>query len=337
MALRVSLPLLVLERKLGRKLGGDSTASNLQDVSHLQTARRLFPDEAAATGVGEDEDDNEREASEAAAAEDKFGVKVHTEGAVTVHEDDTKSLGERFCHCLKKQDSEAVAVADASRTDTELERHQNGDELIRWTYRPLCYRCVRGVREELILHRDFVHLHARSGIPVCCCSWKGFCGTKIINSCLKFPVDEEDYYVLLRDTTFIESGTEFSTALVKVHLVSLIAAVSTIVTIAVFDAECTDRRDLAPEEEECFLYELRMSSMLQALLCAAVVFTWCIGYVILTKFRRPYVHIGVLPGGGERGRKNPFGGDSPFHVRLPPSRRVCINSRSWCRSSEQLR
>eukprot|EP01043_Picozoa_sp_COSAG02_P029264 COSAG02_NODE_1813_length_10785_cov_17.017312_6_plen_1261_part_00 len=341
MAQRVSLPLLVLERKLGRELGGNSAASNFKDLSHLESVRRLFPDEAAATGSGEDEDDNEREASEAAAAEDEFGVKVHTDGTVTVHEDDTKSLGERFCHCLKKMDSEAAAVADAFRNDTELRtnkelpnttdqvlspsqlvnRHKKRhDELIRWTYRPLCYRCVRGVREELILHRDFVHLHARSGIPVCCCTWKGCCGTKIVNACLKFPVDEEDYYVLLRDTTFIESGTEFSTALVKgLYLVSLIGFVGTIVAISVFDAECIDRRDLAPGEDECFLYELRMSSMLRVLLFAAVMLTWCIGYVILTKFRRPYVHIGVLPGGGERGRKNPFGGDSPFYVRLPPS------------------
>ena len=31
---------------------------------------------------------------------------------------------------------------------------------------------------------------------------------------------------------------------------------------------------------------------------------------------RPYVHLGCSPGGGENGRKNSFGGTSPFHIQL---------------------
>jgi hypothetical protein len=34
------------------------------------------------------------------------------------------------------------------------------------------------------------------------------------------------------------------------------------------------------------------------------------------KLRRPYVHLGCLPGGGQNGRKNSLGGGSPFHITL---------------------
>jgi Ca2+-binding EF-hand superfamily protein len=64
-----------------------------------------------------------------------------------------------------------------------------GDVLYRWRYKRVCYRCTTGMRQELVLHRDYLHLHARSGIPVC------FCSCHALNCCLKMPVNEDDFYV----------------------------------------------------------------------------------------------------------------------------------------------
>lgn len=54
----------------------------------------------------------------------------------------------------------------------------------------------------------------------------------------------------------------------------------------------------------------------KAALCALAVMFLVLGYFMLAMFRRPYLHIGVAPGGGNRGRANPYGGDSPFYICL---------------------
>ena len=79
-------------------------------------------------------------------------------------------------------------------------------------------------------------------------------------------MDEEDYYVLLRDTTFIESGTEFSTVLIKVlYLISFAAFVGSIIAFSLFGAEveCVDEEDLAEGDELCLFYELRTNSWMK--------------------------------------------------------------------------
>ena len=166
---RVSLPLLVLERKLGRQLGGD---------------RHRFKSIAKVLYPGAEEETNQ-----------VGGIGVRREGTVTIHEEAAakQCAGGKCCHCKDREDEDdeiltiskvltekpSAAAADGPQTprrtnntlrtsagqpmspsDLVNKHKKREDELARWVFRPLCYRCVKGVREELVLHRDFVHLHA---------------------------------------------------------------------------------------------------------------------------------------------------------------------------------
>lgn len=208
--------------------------------------------------------------------------------------------------------------------DVEL-ANPGGDVLYRWEWKPLLYRCTNGVREELTLHRDLLHLHARSGTPVCFCSCHG-----MNDWCLKLPIDVDDYYVLLRDITFIEAITVRSSVMVKLLCnVTLLAVIATLITAGMLAVSCSedtgDKNGSAPaagnsiaeEDAEGEICLSMLSGRPTAVVVTLALVLWLLGWILTGKLRHPYIHIGVLPGGGRRGRANPLGGNSPFYMRLP--------------------
>ena len=200
-----------------------------------------------------------------------------------------------------------------------------GDILCQWKWKPLLYRCTNGVREELTLHRDLLHLHTRSGTPVCLCSCHG-----LNEWCLKLPIDVDDYYVLLRDITFIEVITVRSSAMVQLLCyVVLLATIVCLVAVGLLVGSCPENAEgernlsgggnsVAVEEvEDQFCLELSGQGGFTVVVVTVALMLWLLGWMLTGKLRHPYIHIGVLPGGGRRGRANPLGGNSPFYMRLP--------------------
>ena len=109
------------------------------------------------------------------------------------------------------------------------------------------------------------------------------------------------------------SGTEYATALVKVAYFVLTAAmVLLLLAAALVTTSCGGEAD-----SDCELAFLRASSDLKLGLATGGLLLWLTSWFVLVPlFRRPYLHIGVPVGGGARGRANPFGGASPFYIRL---------------------
>eukprot|EP01049_Picozoa_sp_SAG25_P012009 SAG25_NODE_1549_length_2782_cov_2.148714_3_plen_87_part_00 len=70
--------------------------------------------------------------------------------------------------------------------------------------------------------------------------------------CCNLSVDVSDYYVLLRDTTFVESGTQFSSILVKFIFVllslSLVVGIPGVILVA---AASPDSQDEAGQWRGC--------------------------------------------------------------------------------------
>eukprot|EP01051_Picozoa_sp_SAG22_P016574 SAG22_NODE_2366_length_2654_cov_2.044227_2_plen_132_part_00 len=49
------------------------------------------------------------------------------------------------------------------------------------------------------------------------------------------------------------------------------------------------------------------------------VFLWLLVYVVKSKLKKPFIHVGVTPGGSSRGQGNRYGGSSPFFIRMRSS------------------
>ena len=152
------------------------------------------------------------------------------------------------------------------------------------------------MREELTLHRDLLHLHARSGTPVCFCSCHG-----INDWCLKLPIDVDDYYVLLRDITFIEAITIRSSVMVKLLCyITILAVTVSVITVGMLAGSCFEDTDKSAsadgnsvdKEDEC-----KVSGQAGPAAVAVASVLWLLGWMT----RRPHP-IGVLPGGGRRGK-----------------------------------
>eukprot|EP01052_Picozoa_sp_SAG31_P030222 SAG31_NODE_3082_length_4698_cov_1.855838_2_plen_745_part_00 len=186
-------------------------------------------------------------------------------------------------------------------------------QVARWVYKPCFHQCTTGMREELALYYDYLHLHARSGRPACFCCCRHWLCT-IINN---IPVTQQDYYVLLRNVSFVETGTVFLSAKLKfVYGFLTIAALVALTGAAFLAASCGDRTN----DSGCAVYLLTENILPTIGLASMCVILWLLGYCVLSRcLRRPYIHIGVPFGGGARGYANPFGGASPFYMFFKPS------------------
>eukprot|EP01047_Picozoa_sp_COSAG01_P039382 COSAG01_NODE_3251_length_6331_cov_8.087944_4_plen_135_part_00 len=78
------------------------------------------------------------------------------------------------------------------------------------------------------------------------------CTGRPVCFCCNLSVDVSDYYVLLRDTTFVESGTQFSSILVKFIFVllslSLVVGIPGVILVA---AASPDSQDEAGQWRGC--------------------------------------------------------------------------------------
>ena len=170
---------------------------------------------------------------------------------------------------------------------------------------------MRGEKQELMLHEDYVTLQLRGGSPVCCC-------------CCALTTSTDDYNILLQDIYFIETGHEAKTSLfINAAAFSVIGLCLALFTFLYIGA--SERRQ---EENGEYLLggvdsadERARRERLYLLLTEEVVISFLpmLVVVLLTvtnRFRRPYVHLGCLPAGGRNGRKNSLGGGSPFHIML---------------------
>eukprot|EP01052_Picozoa_sp_SAG31_P016382 SAG31_NODE_1083_length_10012_cov_5.562796_2_plen_2400_part_00 len=165
-----------------------------------------------------------------------------------------------------------------------------------WSYHPPCYNLVRGLAERMRLHADYIHLQTTDGVPFCCMR-HGLCA---------LGVDEDDYYVLLRDVTFLETGFEYNpvvadlgTLLLVIAIVTLIAGIASVTFAAQLDVDIPDWIFIT-----VFSVDLGV---------------WLLLYAVKSKLKKPFIHVGVTPGGSERGRANRYGGNSPFYIRLRSS------------------
>lgn len=140
------------------------------------------------------------------------------------------------------------------------------------------------------------------------------CSHRLNERCLKLPIDEEDYYVLLRDVTFVESVTMFSSAMFKLlYTVATVAIIVCLIVAGMVSGSCSS------DSERFCLDLLSDLTALKVGLASTGVALWLLAYRMLALLRRPYIHIGVLPGGGARGRVNQLGSSSPFFMRLAAS------------------
>ena len=59
---------------------------------------------------------------------------------------------------------------------------------------------MKGEKQELLLHEDYVSLRLRGGAPLFCCCWD-------------LATSTDDYNILLHDIYFVETGHEAKTTL----------------------------------------------------------------------------------------------------------------------------
>ena len=180
-----------------------------------------------------------------------------------------------------------------------------------WKFRPLLAYILRGEKQELMLHEDYVTLRLRGGSPVCCCCWE-------------LATSTDDYNILLQDIYFIETGHDAMTGIVinstVVFVVGLCVALLTYMYAMASKIEeeeygvhllgGVDEADESKRRES--LYAVASEEFVLA--CVPIVVVVLLAAT--NKLRRPYVHLGCLPGGGQNGRKNSLGGGSPFHITL---------------------
>ena len=180
-----------------------------------------------------------------------------------------------------------------------------------WHFRPLLAYIMRGEKQELLLHEDYVTLRLRGGSPACCC-------------CCELTTSTDDYSILLEDIYFIETGHEAKTSIIIISVVVFLAGACVACFILLYTAASerlekengvyllggTDAAHEQARRES--LYSLLSSEFMISLLPMIVV----ILLAATNRLRRPYVHLGCLPAGGQNGRKNSLGGGSPFHITL---------------------
>jgi hypothetical protein len=121
--------------------------------------------------------------------------------------------------------------------------------------------------------------------------------------------------VLLRDITYVETATRFSAvAMTRLYFLLTFGFVLTVLTALLLTASCPASSDQAPHEANgrpC-LKALEGHTGWKLTLCGVALCIWMLSYRMMALLRRPFIHVGVMPGGSARGRANPLGGDSPF-------------------------
>jgi hypothetical protein len=170
---------------------------------------------------------------------------------------------------------------------------------------------MHGEKQELLLHEDYVTLRLRGGSPACCCCWK-------------LTTSTDDYSILLQDIYFIETGHEAKTSLIINAATCCI--IGTCVAVFIFLYAAASER--LENEDGVYLlggvdaaHERARRESLYTLLSEEVSLSFLPLLIVVllaaaNRLRRPYVHLGCLPGGGQNGRKNSLGGGSPFHITL---------------------
>ena len=145
-------------------------------------------------------------------------------------------------------------------------------------------------------------MHVKSGLPPLC------------------PLslmDIDDYYVPLKNLNFIETGSRVSQVFAVVGYYVLVLGVLSF-AISVF-LQVTE------------YYETEVPGYIFVSFVMKWVFpaVSLVAYLVLTalafKLKRQYLHFGVFPGGGQRGKSNSYGGNSPFYVLLKKGLQVGVN------------
>ena len=115
------------------------------------------------------------------------------------------------------------------------------------------------------------------------------CSHRLNERCLKLPIDEEDYYVLLRDVTFVESVTMFSSAMFKLlYTVATVAIIVCLIVAGMVSGSCSS------DSERFCLDLLSDLTALKVGLASTGVALWLLAYRMLALLRRPYIHMGCF-------------------------------------------
>jgi hypothetical protein len=165
-----------------------------------------------------------------------------------------------------------------------------------WTRRPKLGNLLFSQQSTLLLHEDYVSLRLSAGAPRCCSD---------------SLVSHDDYCVLLQDIYFIETGwiavNHYITAAVFFLVFGLTASV-------VFVIALDNRAELTGDATSDAHHDKLVTYGIQGVAISLAPMAIVIFMAISGKLRRPYLHLGVSPGGGEHGRKNTLGSNSPFFM-----------------------
>jgi len=102
----------------------------------------------------------------------------------------------------------------------KLKRPLRHKLLRRWQFRPMLAYIMKGEKQELLLHEDYVSLRLRGGAPV-------------FLPCWDLATSTDDYNILLQDIYFIETGHEAMTSLlVNSTLLFVVGIFASVLTLA---------------------------------------------------------------------------------------------------------
>jgi hypothetical protein len=199
-----------------------------------------------------------------------------------------------------------VGAAKDSLTVCRIDRHHAGEvpfklldaKLGREARRAVLRTWERvwmGTQTRLTLHRDYLRLEATDARPFVC------------EQCRRTHVHDE-YYTLLRDIHFIESGTETSVGMRRLAKVFLFCGLAFALSVFFesFLRQWQAKSDISDDE-------LRFQRWMALGIGVGCFITF---YFLAGTCKRDHLHVGVFPGEEDRGHSNTFGGNSPFFITM---------------------
>ena len=179
----------------------------------------------------------------------------------------------------------------------KLGRDLNHEIIAQWEFAPFFAKISGGRKEILTVHQDYVHLYCQGGAPLFMHWWPTL-------------LRKDDFYVLLRDIQFVETGKEPIKAIYDAAQFTLILGMASFFSnwISAFIAQFNIM-------SKHVKIHGTVSSTDQLVIVLVGFALWFLLHNIGGRLRRHFLHIGVLPGGTERGKRNPYGGECHVEPR----------------------
>jgi Ca2+-binding EF-hand superfamily protein len=193
-------------------------------------------------------------------------------------------------------------------------------------------------RGTLSVHNDYVSLNTVAPKGCCCCPGAKFDSYDRIRSRWCCGADEDEYYCLHKDTSFIETNMASNQILLRLSTVFLSLAFAFLFlshigsVIEYFSARSCRNVKNDPTAGErlngvtCF--ENGDKTLVKWVGFLACFLSHVLFRVLASCCSKAMIHIGVPWGGSSRGASNPHGGTSPFYIK--------VKSRGDCADIVQL-